>query len=594
MAKAGRGTVTVTVPDPRKSWAVLIGISDYAHAELPAMPAAAAGAHRLAGLLRDPSIWGLPEEHVTVIGSTTTVEQILGAVRDAALGAADTLVVYFAGHGLRDNSEKLYLALAPADADYPQIGTLPYLQLRDVIRRSGYRTRHRVTVLDCCFSGLAGGMSTASAPTRPELARSLGELEDFSGEMGEQERGEDRYGDCVLTSAPSSSRSFVPPGAAFPEFTGELIDILETGIPEADETVSLETTWRRIRDRMRRRGSPEPQQFAQNNVTHHLHLHNRAVASGPELEAEPAPASVLATTSEPREVIGTGQTPSRAVRAGGRALVTPHESSAYRQVDHLAAHEQPVKAVAYSPDGKLFASGDEEGNVRLWERGGDTWTLLASFDTYQGATNALAFSPDGVLLAVGSNELVQLWNTALCQPFGDILSVHWADIDTLVFSPDGMLAIAGRRGKVRWWDTATQQPTSDILNTGRNVSAMVYTPDSTLLAVADIFGETVQWWDIDTRQQAGKPLPVGDFVSAMAYAPGSTQLAVVRSGAVHWWDTDTRRPAGRSLGYRAGWGVRALAISPDARLLATAGDDGIVRWWATATGQPYGVRLQAE
>jgi hypothetical protein len=78
-------TVTVTVPDPRKSRAVLIGIGDYTHPDLPAMPAAEAGARHLADLLRDPSLWGLPEEHVTVIGSTTPVDQVLGAVRDAAL-----------------------------------------------------------------------------------------------------------------------------------------------------------------------------------------------------------------------------------------------------------------------------------------------------------------------------------------------------------------------------------------------------------------------------------------------------------------------------------------------------------------------------
>jgi DNA translocase FtsK/SpoIIIE-like protein len=278
----------VAVPDPRKSRAVLIGIGDYAHADLPAMPAAATGALHLAGLLRDPSIWGLPEEHVTVLGATTPVEQVLGAVRDAALGAEDTLVVYFAGHGLRDRGERLYLALTAADVDYPQIGTLPYLQLRDVIRQSGYRAKHRVTVLDCCYSGLAGGMSSAAPPTRRELARSLGEPEESSASgqeddhEGVQEGGEDRYGDCVLTSAPPTRRSFVAQGARFPEFTGELIGILENGIPGTEATVSLETAWRTARTRMRVRGSPEPQQFAQNIVTRQLHFHNRAVRFGPE------------------------------------------------------------------------------------------------------------------------------------------------------------------------------------------------------------------------------------------------------------------------------------------------------------------------
>jgi hypothetical protein len=87
----------VALPDPHKSRAVLVGIGDYTHAGLAAMPAAVTGAAPTARLLREPSIWGLPHEHVTVLGSESTQEQILTAARDAALAAEDTLMVYFAG-----------------------------------------------------------------------------------------------------------------------------------------------------------------------------------------------------------------------------------------------------------------------------------------------------------------------------------------------------------------------------------------------------------------------------------------------------------------------------------------------------------------
>ncbi|MFJ6482329.1 caspase family protein [Streptomyces sp. NPDC091682] len=152
------------VPDPTASRAVLIGVDGYAHPDLEPLPAAAAGARRFAELLRDPSVWGLPAAHVTLLGTDASVSRILGAVRDAALEATETLLVYFAGHGLRDRDEKLYLALAEADADHPQIGTLQYRTLRDVVRQAGYRARHRVTVLDCCYRGLAGATSGAGCP----------------------------------------------------------------------------------------------------------------------------------------------------------------------------------------------------------------------------------------------------------------------------------------------------------------------------------------------------------------------------------------------------------------------------------------------
>ncbi|MGP4114418.1 caspase family protein [Streptomyces sp. 4N509B] len=286
----------MAVPDPRTSRAVVVGIGDYAHDDLATMPATAAGADRLAGLLRNPSVWGLPQDHVTVLGADASGARILTAVRDAAVATEDTLLVYFAGHGLRDPAGHLYLALTDADPDYPQLGTLPYVQLRDLIRQSGHRARHRVTVLDCCYSGIAGGMSPTTAPSRDELAHALDERADANGNdpNGARANGaEDRYGDCVLTSAPAESRSFVRPGATFPEFTGELITTLEAGITGAGSLISLEGAWLRVRDRMRSRGSPEPQHFAQNNATRHIHFLNRATTSdpgpGPDQNPDPGP-----------------------------------------------------------------------------------------------------------------------------------------------------------------------------------------------------------------------------------------------------------------------------------------------------------------
>ncbi|MFF0008716.1 caspase domain-containing protein [Streptomyces tibetensis] len=257
------------VPDPALSRAVLIGIGKYTHRDLGSLPAAAAGAKRLAAVLRDPTVWGLPAEHVTVLGAEASRERILAAVRDAAHQATDTLLVYFAGHGLRNRTrDRLYLALADADEDHPQVGGLSYLELRDVVRQAGYRVRYRITVLDCCYSGLAGAMSATAAPSRADLADVLDEPRELAAEP-------DDYGDCVLTSAPPTMPSFALPGADYPEFTGELIGILEDGIRDAGPALSVDDIWLRVRRRLSERGSPEPQQFAQNTVARQVQFHNR-------------------------------------------------------------------------------------------------------------------------------------------------------------------------------------------------------------------------------------------------------------------------------------------------------------------------------
>lgn len=258
------------VPDPVASRAVLVGVDAYSHPDLAPLPAAAAAAGRLATLFCDPEVWGLPAEHVTVLGADASQAVILGAVRDAGKAATDTMVVYFAGHGLRDRNEVLYLALSGADADYPEIGCLKYRDLRNVLRQTGYRARYRLTVLDCCYSGLAGAMNAHGVLSRAELGRALGE-ERFP-EIGDWEDA----GDLVLTSAPPTHRSFVPLGADYPEFTGELIDVLEHGISNAGPTLNVEHVWRRVRSRLDERGSPAPQQFAQNSVAQRIWFRNRA------------------------------------------------------------------------------------------------------------------------------------------------------------------------------------------------------------------------------------------------------------------------------------------------------------------------------
>ncbi|MGW0220496.1 caspase family protein [Streptomyces tendae] len=258
------------LPDPQASRAVLVGLDTYAG--MTSLPAAAHGTRRLSKLLRD--LWGLPGSHITVLGAEASADGILSAVRDAAEATRDTLVVYFAGHGLRDQEgENLYLCLAGADPNYPQVGTVAYRDLRRVLRTAGASARYRLTVLDCCYSGLAGAMSPHGRATRDELARALGESATPGSDPWED------YGDVVLTSAPHDRQSFALPGATYPEATGELIKILERGIPGEGPELSVTLAWQRVRRRLLERGSPAPQQFAQNTVADYLCFPNRAATA---------------------------------------------------------------------------------------------------------------------------------------------------------------------------------------------------------------------------------------------------------------------------------------------------------------------------
>ena len=90
-----------------------------------------------------------------------------------------------------------------------------------------------------------------------------------------------------------------------------------------------------------------------------------------------------------------------------------------QQQGMLPADPSAVFAVAFSPGGKLLASADGDGTVRLWNPATGRSVGAPLRASTRGGVRAVAFSPDGKLLATGGADgTVRLWNTATRRPVG--------------------------------------------------------------------------------------------------------------------------------------------------------------------------------
>ncbi|MEU1341568.1 caspase family protein [Streptomyces sp. NPDC090075] len=280
--------MTAGLPDPSASAAVLIGTSRYAH--LAQLPAVESNLAELGTVLQDPTVWGLPEAHTLTVREPANATALLDPVYSAGERAVDTLIVYYCGHGLRDSeSADLYLALTGSreGAGYTAV---EYRHLRSAILSSP--ARRKIVVLDCCFSGRA--------------ARTLAAPSALAAQAGIQ-------GAYVLTASPKDHVALAPEGERHTAFTGELLHVLRQGVPDAPETLDLETVYRAVDHRLGARNRPRPQRSQENDVGRLPLVRNRARASrrapaGPVIDAEVEAAMISSGLQLARLLRSVGRT----------------------------------------------------------------------------------------------------------------------------------------------------------------------------------------------------------------------------------------------------------------------------------------------
>lgn len=274
-----------------------------------------------------------------------------------------------------------------------------------------------------------------------------------------------------------------------------------------------------------------------------------------------------------------------------------------------------VTAVAFSADGNLVLSGTADNKVRLWNVADGM--VLKDFEGHSGAIVSVGFGPGNQPFSVSVDKSVRFWNPAdgaQARAFNDP-----ATPTAVATSADGQkLALAGDDKLVRIYQIANGQVLQTLTGHATAATSVSFSQDGSRLASLTGSAELIVWdatsgqlleslteatltaavfdFQLDrllTGDKAGvimqRPLRFARHLegnqqaitSLLFHSNGQTVFATSKDGSFRGYSTGNGQ---QTFATNHGAAINALAMSPNEQVLATAGENNVVRLWQTNGG----------
>ncbi|MCK6458270.1 MAG: serine/threonine protein kinase [Planctomycetes bacterium] len=246
----------------------------------------------------------------------------------------------------------------------------------------------------------------------------------------------------------------------------------------------------------------------------------------------------------------------------------------------LRGHEDPVSALAFTPDGKQVVTASYDKTVRVWEA--VSGHELAVFQGHDEAVLSVGCG-EGLLVSGAADGTMRLWAP---RTGGAVVTLRGDEdfLSAVAFDPQGAVvaATSAGHGEIRVWDARTGAPLRYIEEAG-GLSSLAFSADGTRILAGGDEDATGRIHDATTGALLRRLEGHGSSVKAVAFSPDGRRAATGSADrTIRIWNTET----GESLAVlAASERVNVVAFSPDGESLLAGCHDGSAAIWSVAKGK---------
>jgi len=260
--------------------------------------------------------------------------------------------------------------------------------------------------------------------------------------------------------------------------------------------------------------------------------------------------------------------------------------AALRTKTILRAHQDAVRAVSWSADGRRVASCSHDQTVRVWSPDG---TPLRCITGHADWVRAVQWAPDSRRLATASSDATaRVWDADTGQQVA-VMTGHRDVVQAVAWAPSGSrIATASHDGTARVWDAGSGDELLILAHPETWVRGVAWSPDERWIVTGSSDGR-VLLWDARSGDQGQLVGAHDDWVHCVCWAPHDALIASASSDeSVRVWAVAEGGDPVLVLHGHSDW-VHQVAWSPDGASLATASRDRTIRTWNGTTGAEISV-----